>query len=181
MVDAKYSSLSSQRYTSFITEVYPPCGLRDDNSPLLSCFLSPIDAKVRDLSTPSRYIVLADQSPPRRVLIEQERASLTRFEIFRSRPGHVPSRLVSPRRIVYSQDHLDTKHARTTLLTACRRVVPAVLARCQRSRLTLFSLRYRHVALLARCLRAFFPFDRSETRSSSEPTCEFYRKTRGAA
>lgn len=95
MADAKYSSLSSQRYTSFITEVYPPCGLHDDNSPLLSSFLSPIDAKVRDLSTPSRYIVLADQSPPRRVLIKQERASLTRFEIFRSRPGHVPSRLAA--------------------------------------------------------------------------------------
>ena len=71
MADAKYSSLSSQRYTSFITEVYPPCGLRDDNSSLLSCFLSPIDGKVRDLSAPSRYIVLVEQSPSRRVLINK--------------------------------------------------------------------------------------------------------------
>lgn len=99
--DAKYSSLSSQRYTSFITEVYPPCGLRDDNSPLLSRFLSPIDAKVRDLSAPSRYIVLAEQPPSRRVLINKTAvsASLTRIDIFRSRPGLVSSRLAASRRV----------------------------------------------------------------------------------
>lgn len=169
MADAKYSSLSSQRYTSFITEVYPPCGLRHDNSPLLSCFLSPIDAKVRDLSAPSRYIVLAEQFPPRRVLINKT------VHLRRPRP-------VSSRRVEWFAAR--TIRTRSMRVRRCLRRVLALyqpFSHVVNARLTLFSLRYRHVALLARCLRAFFPFDRSESRSSSEPTSEFYRKTRGAA